>query len=125
MIRDDWTFYIIDPYDKDFKETTQQLYNDKYNESFECLLNELFIPNPTDILKETPSFIYFINCEKENNIINKDDSYGYKFFKTKFFETKNKLIFNKMNEYYNKYNIHVKKIYATDTGYNIELEFMR
>ncbi len=125
MIRDDWTFYIIDPYDKNFKETTQQLYNDKYKECFECLLNELFIPNPSDILNETSNFIYFINCEKENNIINKDDSYGYKFFKTKFFETKNKIIFNKMNEYYSKYNIYVRKIYATDLGYNIELQLMK
>jgi hypothetical protein len=88
MIEDNWTFYIINPFDENFEESTQNEYNLKYNESLEKLFNELLIPDPINLLNNEFKFLHYIDCNKENNIINKDDSYGYKFLKSRFFETK-------------------------------------
>lgn len=125
MIRDNWTFYIIDPFCKDFTENVQKQYNIKYNECLNALLDEIMIPEPKILLNNEFKFIHFINCDKENNIINKNDSYEYKFIKSKFFETKFYLILNKLKNYYKKHNINVNRIYSVKNGYNIELEFFK
>tara|TARA_B100000963_G_scaffold359582_1_gene387298 strand:- start:4135 stop:4524 length:390 start_codon:yes stop_codon:yes gene_type:complete len=125
MIKDNWTFYIINPFDKNFSETTQKIYNINYNKSFEKLIDELCIPEPSNILDKEFNFIHFINCDKENDIINNDDLYNYKFLKSKFFETKLKLIINKLNTYYFDYGIEVNRIYKVALGYNIEISFIK
>ena len=119
MIRG-WEFFILNPFDN-ITECTQDMYLSKYNNSYETFLKQLCIPDPNDIIKEG-SFLYFINCEGENDIINKDDDYEYKFKKSVFFEKKYKRIKKDLIEYYNQYNIITDRVYKIKEGFIICLK---
>ena len=126
MPQDGWEFYILDPTDKDKypNENTQNEYNRMYTSAYNKLLQELCIPNPNDLLisdKDT-TFLYYINCEGDNDIINLDEEYGYKFLKSVFLDKKYVAIKKCIYMYYNSHGIFVKSMYKDGFNYFIELE---
>lgn len=126
MPQDGWEFYILDPTNKDIypTENTQNEYNRMYTSAYNKLLQELCIPNPNDLLtsdKDT-TFLYYINCEGDNDIINLDEEYGYKFLKSVFLDKKYIAIKKCIYMYYNSHGIYVKSMYKDGFNYFIELE---
>lgn len=126
MPQDGWEFYILDPTDKDkyLTENTQNEYNRMYASAYNKLLQELCIPNPNDLLTSDKdcTFLYYINCEGDNDIINLDEEYGYKFLKSIFFDKKYSSIKKCIYMYYNSHGIYVKSMYKDGFNYFIELE---
>ena len=122
MIVDGWEFYILNPFDTEIKQTTQDKYMKMYNKAYDFLINELCIPSPKDLLTETSEFVYVINCSGENDIINLDESYDFKFLKSVFMEKKFKKIKNDIIIYYKSHDIIVTSMYKDYTNYYIRLE---
>ena len=79
------------------------------------------IPEPNVLFTEDNSqtFMYYITCEED--IINKESDYGFKFLKSKFFEKKSKKIRTDLGIYYSQWNIKVNRIYRDCDKYYIEL----
>lgn len=126
MPQNGWEFYILDPTDKDKypNENTQNEYNRMYIAAYNKLLQELCIPNPNELLQcdKDCIFLYYINCEGDNDIINLEEYYGYKFLKSVFFEKKYNAIKKCLYMHYNEHDIHVKYMYKDGFNYFIELE---
>ena len=84
------------------------------------------IPNPNDLLVDLPNvrntFLYYINCEGENDKINLETDYEYTFLKSIFMEKKFNTIKKCLKMYYRTNNIIINKIYKSDSNYYIELE---
>jgi len=95
MLNNGWEFYILNPFDENIKQTTQDTYIDMYNKAYECLLGQLCIPSPNDLLcAENTTFMYYINCSDENDNIELEETYDYKFRKSVFFDKKFKICYN-------------------------------
>lgn len=126
MPQDGWEFYILDPTDKNKYpiENTQNEYNRLYKSAYDRLLHDLCIPNPNDLLQcdKDCTFLYYINCEGDNDVINLDEEYGYNFLKSVFFEKKYKYIKKCIYMYYKSHDIYVKSMYKDGCNYFIELE---
>lgn len=126
MPQDGWEFYILDPTDKDKypMENTQNEYNRMYKSAYNKLLDELCIPNPNDLLQcdKDCTFLYYINCEGDNDTINLDKKYDYSFLKSVFLDKKYNAIKKYIYMYYNSYGIYVKSMYKDNFNYFIELE---
>lgn len=126
MPQEGWEFYILDPTDKDKypNENTQNEYNRMYTSAYNKLIQELCIPNPNDLLlcDKDSTFLYYINCEGDNDIINLEEEYGYKFLKSVFFEKKYNAIKKCLHTHYSSHGIHVKSMYKDSCNYFIELE---
>jgi len=126
MPQDGWEFYILDPTDKDVYpvENTQNVYNKMYTSAYNKLLQELCIPNPNDLLQcnKDTTFLYYINCEGDNDIINLDEEYDYNFLKSVFLDKKYNNIKKCIYMYYNSHGIFVKSMYKDGLNYFIELE---
>lgn len=127
MPDDGWEFFILDPRDKNLtNENTQEQYIKNYNSAYNKLLQELCIPNPNDLLVDLPNvrntFLYYINCEGENDKINLETDYEYTFLKSIFMEKKFNAIKKCLKMYYRTNNIIINKIYKNDSNYYIELE---
>tara|TARA_B100000212_G_scaffold342009_1_gene327130 strand:- start:8553 stop:8972 length:420 start_codon:yes stop_codon:yes gene_type:complete len=123
MLNNGWEFYILNPFDENIKQTTQDKYNDMYNKAYECLLGQLCIPSPNDLLcAENTTFIYYINCSDENDNIELEETYDYTFRKSVFFDKKFKKIKSDIDNYYKLHNIKVSNIYKEDSNYFIVLE---
>ena len=92
MPQDGWEFYILDPTDKDVYpvENTQNVYNRMYTSAYNKLIQELCIPNPNDLLlfAKDSTFLYYINCEGDNDTLNLDEAYDYKFLTSVFHSNK-------------------------------------
>jgi hypothetical protein len=125
MLTDGWEFFILNPLDKNIKQTTQDQYLEMYNKSYNKFINDLCIPDPNDLLVNTNeftnSFLFLIPCSGISDIINNDDTYEFKFLKSKFFEKKYGKIKRDISLYYSKHNINVNRIYKRDSDYIIEL----
>tara|TARA_Y100000389_G_C17419044_1_gene495537 strand:+ start:9 stop:413 length:405 start_codon:yes stop_codon:yes gene_type:complete len=126
MPQDGWEFYILDPTDRDVYpvENTQNVYNKMYTSAYNKLIQELCIPNPNDLLQcdKDSTFLYYINCKGDNDIINLDEEYDYKFLKSVFLDKKYNAIKKCIHMYYNSHGIYVKSMYKDDCNYFIELE---
>jgi hypothetical protein len=123
MLNNGWEFYILNPFDENIKQTSQDTYIDMYNQAYACLLAQLCIPSPNDLLcSENTTFIYYINCSEENDIIELEEKYEYKFRKSVFFDKKFKKIKSDIHNYYKLYNIKVSNIYKEDSNYFVVLE---
>jgi len=127
MPDDGWEFFILDPRDKNLtNEYTQEKYIMNYNIAYNKLLQELCIPKPNDLLEDLPNvrntFLYYINCEGENDKINLGTDYEYTFLKSVFMEKKFDAIKKCLKLYYRTNNIIINKIYKNDANYYIELE---
>ena len=125
MLTNGWEFFILNPFDKNIKQETQDKYLDVYNSSYNKFISDLCIPEPNDLLNNTGenpnTFLFLIPCSGEIDIINKDNSYEFKFLRSKFFEKKYSKIKKDISLYYSKYNINVNRIYKRDSDYIIEL----
>jgi len=121
MIHNGWEFFIMNPFSEEISQSTQDLYMENYNKSYNIFINSLMIPEPDVLFTEDNSqtFMYYITCEED--IINKESDYGFKFLKSKFFEKKSKKIRTDLGIYYSQWNIKVNRIYRDCDKYYIEL----
>jgi len=125
MLTDGWEFFILNMLDKDIKQKTQDEYIDMYNKAYNKFIESLCIPDPNDFLINTGNrfnnFLFLIPCSGILDIINNDDSYEFKFLKSKFFEKKYSKIKRDISVYYSSHNINVNRIYKNDLDYIVEL----
>ena len=113
----DIEFFIVDP--KTFvKEITQELYIKKSYEAFNILMEQLLIPEPEDLVED--SFLFYINCEGENDKIILDD-YDFVFLRSKFFDFRSETIKFNLYNYYNPRGIKVNNLFRDKDNYFIEL----
>ena len=126
MPQDGWEFFILDPTDKNSykNEKTQGIYNKMYTLAYNKLIQEICIPNPNELLQcdKDCTFLYYISCEGDNDIINLDEEYDYKFLKSVFFDKKYNAIKKCIYIYYNSHGIYVKSMYKDNCNYYMELE---
>ena len=126
MPQEGWEFFILDPADKNKypHEKTQSIYNKMYTSAYNKLIEDLCIPNPNELLQcdKDCTFLYFISCEAENDVIKLDEKYEYNFLKSVFLEKKGGVIKKCIHMYYNSHNIYVKSMYKDGFNYYIELE---
>lgn len=122
MFHNGWEYYIVNPFSKEISQKTQELYLSNYNESYNKMINNLFIPEPLELFdNDIDTFIYYTECSGDMDVINNDTEYEYKFLKHKFFEKKTNKIKRDLNIYYMQWNIKVNRIYRNDDKYYIEL----
>tara|TARA_B110000444_G_C18851830_1_gene606401 strand:+ start:10211 stop:10588 length:378 start_codon:yes stop_codon:yes gene_type:complete len=121
MIHNGWEFFIMNPFSEEISQSTQDLYMENYNKSYNIFINSLMIPEPSVLFTgdNSQTFMYYITCEED--IINKESDYGFKFLKSKFFEKKSKKIRTDLGIYYSQWNIKVNMIYRDCDKYYIEL----
>ena len=123
MLNNGWEFYILNPFDENIKQTAQETYIDMYNKAYNCLLRQLCIPTPRDLLStENTAFIYYIDCSGENDTIELEETYDYKFLKSVFLEKKFKKIKSDIINYYKLHDIKVSNMYKENSSYFIELD---
>lgn len=111
-------FFIVNPFE-DFKKTTQELYLNNLNKAFEKLMEEMYIPDPQDLVEDGP-FTFCISCESHLNEI-KVDGYEYIFSKDKFFDFKSHTIKNNLYAYYNPKGVKINKLFRDRDNYFIVL----
>ncbi len=122
MFHNGWEYYIINPFSKDITQKTQELYISNYNEAYVKMINSLIIPEPLELFENnSDTFIYYINCSGDMDIINNDNDYEFKFLKSKFFEKKTNKIKRDLNNYYGQWKIKVNGVYRDGDIYYIEL----
>ena len=125
MLNNGWEFYILNPFDSNIEQKTQNIYMNMYADAYNTFLNFLFIPEPLDLFTEnTRTFKFMINCEGDDNIIKLTEEYNYKFLKSWFFDKRMKKVYTDVRTYYKSYGITVKKIYKDGLKYYIDIEIM-
>jgi hypothetical protein len=125
MLNNGWEFYILNPFDSEIEQKTQNIYTNMYSEAYNTFLNLLFIPEPLDLFKEnSKKFMFVVNCEGDNDIIKLKSEYNYKFLKSWFFDKKIKKVNIDMRNYYKSHGITVRKIYKDGFKYFIDIELM-
>lgn len=126
MLHNGVEFYIFDPFSNNFSEVYQETYISKHKEAYDKLINSLCIPDPNDLLicnsSGTNTFIFYISCVGNDDIINLDEEYEYKFHKSVFFDKKFKDIKKRLIYYYKIHEINVKQIMKEEGNYYITLE---
>jgi hypothetical protein len=124
MPEEGWEFYILDPTNIQTIGKTQDVYNEMYNSAFNKLIQQLCIPDPNEFLESDKhcTFLYYIDCKGENDVIKLDKDYEYKFLKSIFLDKKANIIKKTIYKYYNLHGIYVKSMYKDDSSYFIELE---
>lgn len=115
-----WEFLIFNPFEKKF-EDTQEIYLTEYNKSYNKFINEICIPNPMEIVRDNYTFLHFIDCNNNQDIINIDSEFEYKFKKSVFFDKKIAKIKKDLKYYYSSFSINVNRIYKSENGFIIEL----
>lgn len=126
MPQEGWEFFILDPTDKNnfHHEKNQEIYKRMYLSAYQKLIEEICIPNPNDLFQSDKNctFLYYINCQGDNDIINLDENYEYNFLKSIFLDKKFVDIKKRTYMYYNTHNIYVKSMYKNGYDYFIELK---
>ena len=56
MLVDGWEFMILNPFDKNIRKNTQELYSKNYKNSYNKLIEELSIPDPLEIFENKNLF---------------------------------------------------------------------
>ncbi len=121
MLTNGWEFFILNPFDSDIKQTTQDKYVYMYNKAYDTLIRQLCIPEPNDILEDDFNFIYYIDLAGDNNNIDLEEQYEYTFLKSVFLDKKFKKIRFDILEYYKMYNINVVNMYKQDDAFYLVL----
>ena len=121
MIVNGWEFYILNPFDENIKQTTQDKYIEMYNKAYDIFIRQLCIPEPNDILEYNFDFIYYIDISGDNDKIDLGEYYDYTFLKSVFINKKIKNIRNDVLTYYNFYNINVSNMYKQDNSFYVIL----
>ena len=114
MLTNGWEFFILNPFDSNIKQTTQDKYMDMYNKAYNIFISQMCIPEPNDILEDNFSFLYYIDLT--NDIIELEEYYEYNFLKSVFLNKKYRKIRTDVTEYYNIYNINVVNIYVENNS---------
>ena len=114
----DIEFFIINPFEP-VEENTQQIYLYNMNRAFIKLMEEMFIPDPEDLVSES-DFVLCINCEGENDKIHLEN-FEYPFLKSRFFDFKSHNIKKNLYSYYNPRGIKVNNLFRDSDHYFIEL----
>tara|TARA_B110001450_G_C17655984_1_gene495266 strand:+ start:1572 stop:1970 length:399 start_codon:yes stop_codon:yes gene_type:complete len=126
MPQEGWEFFILDPTDENKypHEKTQSIYNKMYTSAYNKLIQDLCIPEPNDLLQSDKdcTFLYYIKCDGEDDVIKLDEKYDYNFLKSVFLDKKGTAIRKYLHLYYNSHNIYVKSMYKDGLNYYIELE---
>lgn len=109
MLTQGWEFFILNPFDKEIKQSTQDKYMNMYDKAYNILIGQMCIPEPNDILEDGFEFTYYIDLSGESDKIELD--YEYTFLKSVFLDKKFKRIRSDVIEYYKMHNIYVSGIY--------------
>ena len=123
MLNNGWEFYILNPFDSEIEQKSQNIYTNMYFEAYNTFLNLLFIPEPLDLFtNNSKKFMFVVNCEGDNDIIKLKSEYSYKFLKSWFFDKKMKKVNIDMRNYYKSHGITLRKIYKDGFKYYIDIE---
>lgn len=121
MLTDGWEFFILNPFDLNVKQSTQDKYIDMYNKAYDAFMSQLCIPKPNDLLEDAFDFMYRIDLSGDNDKVELEEEYEYTFLKSVFLDKKFKKIRGDVMGYYNMHNIHVLNIYKLDDCFYIIL----
>jgi hypothetical protein len=121
MLTNGWEFFILNPFDKDIKQSTQDKYVDMYNKAYDNFIGQLCIPEPNDLLENNFSFIYYIDIGGDNDKVELEEEYEYTFLKSVFLDKKFKKIRSDIIEYYKMHNIYVVSMYKQDNAFYLVL----
>lgn len=121
MLTNGWEFYILNPFDKDIKQSTQDKYVDMYNKAYNSFIGQLCIPEPNDLLEDNTSFMYYIDLNGDNDKIKLEEEYEYTFLKTVFLDKKLRKIKTDITEYYRMHNIYIENMYRQDNAFYLVL----
>tara|TARA_B100001142_G_C14277737_1_gene633562 strand:- start:241 stop:618 length:378 start_codon:yes stop_codon:yes gene_type:complete len=121
MLHYGWEFFILNPLEKNTEQKSQDNYMKMYNKAYDAFINQICIPNPNELLEYESDFTYYIDFCGENDIINSDENYDYKFLKSIFLDKKFNLIKHNTILYYKKFGIDVLNLYVQYKGLYIIL----
>jgi hypothetical protein len=121
MLTNGWEFFILNPFDKDIKQSTQDKYVDMYNKAYDSFIGQLCIPEPNDLLEDNFTFMYYIDLNGDNDKVELEEDYDYTFLKSVFLDKKFKKIRSDIIEYYKMYNIYVVNMYKQDNAFYLVL----
>ena len=121
MLINGWNFFILNPFDTNIEQTSQNTYMYMYNKAYDELISQLCIPDPCDILEDN-KFIYCLDLSGENDKIIIDEDYDYTFLKSVFLKKKIKMIKYKLLNYYKNWNIYISSAYIENDIFYLFLE---
>lgn len=121
MLTNGWEFFILNPFDKDIKQSTQDKYLDMYNKAYDSFIGQMCIPEPNDLLEDNFTFMYYIDLNGDNDKIELEEEYEYTFLKSVFLDKKFKKIRSDIIEYYKMHNIYVANMYKQDNAFYLVL----
>ena len=121
MLTNGWEFFILNPFDKDIKQSTQDKYIDMYNKAYDSFIGQLCIPEPNDLLEDNFTFMYYIDLNGDSDKVELEEDYEYTFLKSVFLDKKFKKIRSDIIEYYKMHNIYVANMYKQDNAFFLVL----
>jgi len=121
MLTNGWEFFILNPFDKDIKQSTQDKYVDMYNKAYDSFIGQMCIPEPNDLLEDNFTFMYYIDLNGDNDKVELEEDYEYTFLKSVFLDKKFKKIRSDIIEYYKMHNIYVVNMYKQDNAFYLVL----
>lgn len=121
MLTNGWEFFILNPFDKDIKQSTQDKYVDMYNKAYDSFIGQMCIPEPNDLLEDNFTFMYYIDLNGDNDKVELEEEYEYTFLKSVFLDKKFKKIRFDIIEYYKMHNIYVANMYKQDNAFYLVL----
>jgi len=122
MLHYGWEFFILNPLETVIEQKTQNKYIEMYNKAYNTFLNQLCIPDPNELLEDNFDFTYYIDFNKDNDIIKLDENYDYKFLRSTFLDKKFKVIRHNTIMYYKTHGIDVTNFYINYKGLYIMLK---
>ena len=121
MLTNGWEFFILNPFDKDIKQSTQDKYVDMYNKAYDSFIGQMCIPEPNDLLEDNFTFMYYIDLNGDNDKVELEEEYEYTFLKSVFLDKKFKKIRSDIIDYYKMHNIYVANMYKQDNAFYLVL----
>lgn len=121
MLTNGWEFFILNPFDKDIKQSTQDKYVVMYNKAYDSFIGQMCIPDPNDLLEDNFTFMYYIDLNGDNDKVELEEEYEYTFLKSVFLDKKFKKIRSDIIEYYKMHNIYVANMYKQDNAFYLVL----
>ena len=121
MLTNGWEFFILNPFDKDIKQSTQDKYVDMYNKAYDSFIGQMCIPEPNDLLEDNFTFMYYIDLNGDNDKVELEEDYEYTFLKSVFLDKKFKKVRSDIIEYYKMHNIYVVNMYKQDNAFYLVL----
>lgn len=121
MLTNGWEFFILNPFDENTKQSTQDKYINMYNKAYDSFIGQLCIPDPNDLLEYNFTFMYYIDLNGDNDKVELEEEYEYTFLKSVFLDKKFKKIRSDIIEYYKMHNIYVANMYKQDNAFYLAL----